>query len=242
MTFVDQPSTRPIKVTGHRGAMALAPENTALSLLTAQRDGADELEIDIRLSADDVAVVVHDATLARICGDPERDSTLRDLAWDDIRAVELPRGQRVLTLAEVLELTSRPLQVEIKEVAAVAALAAELDRRPDDRRRCLVSSFSPASLGEVRSQLPDLPRGLIVKEYSSDVATRLENLEVGWLLSGWRGLDAQLVASLQHDGVSVGAWPVRGPADAARATELGVAAVTADDPGAARRWLNDVGP
>jgi glycerophosphoryl diester phosphodiesterase len=46
---------------------------------------------------------------------------------------------------------------------------------------------------------------------------------------------------LQHDGVSVGAWPVRGPADAARATDLGVAAVTADDPGAARRWLNDVG-
>lgn len=236
----EPPRLSTIKVTGHRGAMALALENSALSLLTAEQHGADELEIDIRLSADDVAVVVHDTSLARICGDPGLDAKLRALDWREIEAVELPDGQRVLNLEQVLDLTTAHLQVEIKESDAVAVVAAELDRRPDDRQRCLIASFSIDILRQVQIHIPDVPRGLIVNRYSHEAADHAHSVRAEWLLSGWHGLDAETVDTLAASGVSVGGWPLRDAADAALATELGVAGITADDPGAARRWLDQV--
>lgn len=52
-------------IIGHRGAAAVAPENTLASFERAMLDGADGIEFDVRLSSDGVPVVVHDATLTR---------------------------------------------------------------------------------------------------------------------------------------------------------------------------------
>src|SRR4030095_1405241 len=52
-------------IIGHRGASAVAPENTLGAFELAVQDGADGIEFDVRLSQDGVPVVIHDATLAR---------------------------------------------------------------------------------------------------------------------------------------------------------------------------------
>ena len=52
-------------IIGHRGASALAPENTLAAFRQAVADGADGIEFDVRLARDGVAVVIHDATLER---------------------------------------------------------------------------------------------------------------------------------------------------------------------------------
>ena len=52
-------------IIGHRGASAIAPENTLAAFKRAIQDGADGIEFDVRLSQDGVPVVIHDATLAR---------------------------------------------------------------------------------------------------------------------------------------------------------------------------------
>lgn len=52
-------------IIGHRGASALAPENTIAAFRRAIDDGADGIEFDVRLARDGVAVVIHDATLER---------------------------------------------------------------------------------------------------------------------------------------------------------------------------------
>ena len=52
-------------IIGHRGASAIAPENTIAAFARAIQDGADGIEFDVRLSRDGVPVVIHDATLAR---------------------------------------------------------------------------------------------------------------------------------------------------------------------------------
>src|SRR5436305_14482245 len=52
-------------IIGHRGAAAVAPENTLVSFARAYRDGADGIEFDVRLARDRVPVVIHDATLRR---------------------------------------------------------------------------------------------------------------------------------------------------------------------------------
>ena len=55
---------RPL-IIAHRGASALAPENTISAFKRALADGADGLEFDVRLTSDAVPVVIHDATLMR---------------------------------------------------------------------------------------------------------------------------------------------------------------------------------
>ncbi|MGI8918285.1 MAG: glycerophosphodiester phosphodiesterase [Pyrinomonadaceae bacterium] len=52
-------------IIGHRGASALAPENTLAAFRQAIADGADGIEFDVRLARDGVVVVIHDATLER---------------------------------------------------------------------------------------------------------------------------------------------------------------------------------
>ena len=52
-------------IIGHRGASALAPENTLASFARAIEDGADGVELDVRLARDGVPVVIHDESLRR---------------------------------------------------------------------------------------------------------------------------------------------------------------------------------
>jgi glycerophosphoryl diester phosphodiesterase len=52
-------------IIGHRGASAVAPENTLVAFKQALSAGADGIELDVRLARDGVPVVIHDATLRR---------------------------------------------------------------------------------------------------------------------------------------------------------------------------------
>ena len=53
----------PFHIIAHRGASAQAPENTLAAFERARESGAFEVELDVMLSADDVLVLFHDATL-----------------------------------------------------------------------------------------------------------------------------------------------------------------------------------
>jgi len=53
------------KIIGHRGAKALAPENTLVSFTTAHSLGAQWVETDVKVSADNVLMLMHDDTLER---------------------------------------------------------------------------------------------------------------------------------------------------------------------------------
>ncbi|MGI9050167.1 MAG: glycerophosphodiester phosphodiesterase, partial [Rubrobacteraceae bacterium] len=53
------------RVVAHRGAAGLEPENTLRSFRRAAREGADAIELDLRVSHDGSLVVMHDPTVAR---------------------------------------------------------------------------------------------------------------------------------------------------------------------------------
>jgi len=106
---------------GHRGASALAPENTLAAFETAIVDGADGLEFDVRLTRDGVPIVLHDAALDRTTSGRGAVAAL-DLA--SIRRLDAGawfgarfRGERVPTLAETLDLARGrcAVNIELKE-------------------------------------------------------------------------------------------------------------------------------
>lgn len=83
----------------HRGYSSAYPENTALAYDKAIAAGADFIETDVRLTRDGQPVCWHDADLSRLTGGPER---IAELDLQALKAVPLPQGQSILTLAEVL--------------------------------------------------------------------------------------------------------------------------------------------
>ena len=84
----------PYAVVGHRGAMAEAPENTLASFRLAEEIGVHEIELDIRLSADGVAIVLHDATLDRTAaeGSGRGLGPVAELPYERIAVVDVGGG------------------------------------------------------------------------------------------------------------------------------------------------------
>lgn len=72
-------------IIAHRGASAVAPENTLAAFRKAIEDGAEGIEFDVRLTSDGEAVVFHDADLKRIAG---RDEKIVDLSFDELQKVD----------------------------------------------------------------------------------------------------------------------------------------------------------
>jgi glycerophosphoryl diester phosphodiesterase len=122
------PISRPL-ILAHRGASAEAPENTLAAFDLALRQGADGIELDVRLSADGVPVVIHDARLERTTSGTGRVDALsaRELrrldagAWFNERRPTLAqagfRGLKIPLLAEALAWTRDhgcPAYVELK--------------------------------------------------------------------------------------------------------------------------------
>nr|MBV6629743.1 hypothetical protein [Oceanococcus sp. HetDA_MAG_MS8] len=94
------------QIIGHRGASAIAPENTRPAFERALADGADGLELDLQLTRDDVVVVFHDHKLAKLGPQTRRmrDYTWPELVWRDAGIWKDARykGTSLMTLEEVL--------------------------------------------------------------------------------------------------------------------------------------------
>jgi glycerophosphoryl diester phosphodiesterase len=167
----------------HRGAGRLAPENTLAAFRLGAAHGYRMFECDVKLSADGVPFLLHDALL-------ERTSSGRgaagDLTWDALSRLDAGSwhsrsyaGEPLASLESVARYCRRNacfLNIEIKPTPgrqeqtgrAVADAAARLWQGAAVPP--LLTSFEPDALQAARAAQPQLPRGLL-----------LDSLCKGWL-------------------------------------------------------------
>jgi len=161
-------------IIGHRGASAVAPENTLASFARAFRDGADGIELDVRLARDGVPVVIHDATVSRTRLRKRRVARMRsdklqqiDIgSWFNQRHRRLARleytRQTIPTLDDVFKmLANQPnkgliVYVELKAGRSrkkndeLAAAVVELVARHQLQRRVVVISFNLRTVATIK--------------------------------------------------------------------------------------------
>lgn len=131
-------------VIGHRGAAGLAPENTLESLRAGKEAGADILEFDVRLTADDIPILCHDPA---IHGYLVRKSALSDLK----------KAGPVVTLSAVLDefFGEILLNLEYKPMEGVEVVYELLRKKYVDHQRewdnVIISSFHVRPLWKLRS-------------------------------------------------------------------------------------------
>ena len=141
------------KIIGHRGAAGLALENSRQAFLAAIKHGVDMIELDVRLTADDKLVIIHDPTTGRVATE---DVKVRDKTLVELRAIKLDNGDMFQTLDEVLGLIGNtPVIIELKDENSVDELLLTLARHPN--APASIASFHAEELRQVRRVLPDIP-------------------------------------------------------------------------------------
>ncbi len=226
------PETRP--VIGHRGASGEFPENTLLAFREALAQGADALELDVRLSRDGVAVAIHDATLDRTT---DGSGPVVERTVEQLRGLDAGRGERIPTLDQILEEFPRtPVILEVKE-ARVAAEAAACLVRHGAAQRVLVGSFEARAL--VPFAGPHFHRSASRRETA--LAWAGSRLGVG-VPGGYEAytvpeqhgslaiVDARFTEAARRRGRPVHVWTVDDPLQARRLRKAGVCGIITNFP------------
>lgn len=238
-------ATRPL-VIAHRGASGDAPENTIAAFELALEQGADGIELDVHLSADEHPVVIHDFTLERTTdgAGPVSEHTVRELkrldagGWRDRRF----RGQRVQTLQEVLERFRDRARFWV-ELKGGSALYPGIEDRVvslleiyDVVDRALVQSFDHEAIARIRATSPEIRVGALVAQAPLDAAL-LRPGAANAICPGAHLLTENVLAEIRGADLECYVWTVNEPAQMDRLVEWGVNGIITDRPGVLRARL-----
>ena len=228
-------------IVGHRGASAHAPENTLLAFRRAIEDGAQLLECDVHLSADGQVVVMHDETIDRTAAadSPLRTGAIGDLTRAELDTVLLDQGERVPSLAELLEMTTVPVFIEVKVAAAAKAVADQLRELPagSPAAASTVISFHADALAEIR-RTTDTPVSYLVTQVGEQELATARELGAAGIGPSIKGLSLRAAEAVHAAGLAVNPWTVNTPEQLAVALACGVDPVTTDDPAWLQRELD----
>lgn len=231
---------RPIVITAHRAVAMLAPENTLAALERSIAAGADFAEIDVQRTRDGELVVVHDADLMRVAGDPRRvvEATFLEIAHlVQFGPPEIPAEERLIaTLDQFLERARGRigLKIELKYYQPDPVLADSVIakvRRWGMEESVVIMSIDLDAVRQVRELAPELPVGYVVAVAAGD----LTRLPVDFLAVS-RGLVTNpFMRSARRRGVEVHVWTLSHPRPMLEAIQRGVDGIITDDPVLARR-------
>jgi glycerophosphoryl diester phosphodiesterase len=147
----------PFARVGHRGASALAPENTLQALELAVELGCDMLEFDVLDLADGTLVLAHSNDLREVSHGAAR-GRVRSRDLDGLRRVapDLPTLDEALAFCAD-RLPGIGLQLDLKRLGTEAATV-EAVRRHGVLDRSWISTFEARSLRRLAELEPELPR------------------------------------------------------------------------------------
>lgn len=221
--FIDKPLS-------HRGLHDVTdgrPENSRAAIRAAISHGYG-IEIDLQLSADDMAMVFHDYALDRLT---DETGPVRQRSAQQLSAVLLSGGREgIPDLVEILDLVAGqvPLLIEFKDqdgrmgtdVGPLEQAAAKI--LSGYMGKFAVMSFNPNSVALLAELLPDVPRGIVTSAYRYDdwplsdaICDHLRDIpdfdRVGasFISHEVNDLDRARVAELKGLGVDILCWTVK---------------------------------
>jgi glycerophosphoryl diester phosphodiesterase len=220
-------------VLGHRGASAVAPENTIAAFAKARELGADGAELDVRRSADGVLMVHHDPQIAGF-------GALGERTFDEIRAARpsIPTFDEALRALRGLvvnaEVKCLPWEIDADRDGSV--MRAAIDALGAHDGSAIVSSFAMDAVDLARAYAPHVVTGWLTHGMEVVAAAKitadhghqwLNPDSVSALAAGAEGVDAA-----HRAGLRVSVWTVDDPDDARALAGAGVDAIISNAPDA----------
>ncbi len=212
-------------IIGHRGASAVAPENTIAAFEAAIEAGADGIEFDVRLSRDGVPVVIHDETLYRTAGVRRR---VADMSADQLSGFDVPS---LAQLFELFKSNDLILYLEMKEVE-VAEKCCRLIEQYRFKDRVIFECFEHSTLRIVKNIDSTLKIAPLFQPPVSFILKRALTAAADEIALHHRLTNKRLVQSAREAGLQVVTWTVDDPSWVKHAQETGIHALITNDPAA----------
>lgn len=246
-------------IIGHRGASAVAPENTMAAFREAIAVGANGIEFDVRLTRDGIPVVIHDSTLQRTGGRPHR---VADLAWSELKTIDvgswfarkknLPPGsfaqETVPSLRELFELFQSNdlvlcLEMKCDSASERAPLAEACCRLIDEfgfKERVIVECFELPALAIINHIDTKIKTAALFEPSISTPSVMFDRSMIAqatavgasYLALHHRLAREGLLHKAKQASLQVAVWTVDDPAWVARAESIGIDALITNDPAA----------
>jgi len=248
MNILLESGARP--VIGHRGNRAHAPENTIESFAQAVSLGADAIEFDVRVTADGIPVVHHDATVNRTT---DGTGEISRMTFDELKELDAGsrftadggktfpyagKGHRIPKFDEVLEaFPSTPVLIEVKTALTATGIRQSIEDHKAEAR-CLVDAMdirairvfadSSIAVGAARNDVARLMSEVLLNRPVTPFAYRALCVPLSW-----NGLPLPVrrfakVAPSQNCRVHV--WTINDASVAKSLWASGVNGIISDDP------------
>jgi len=236
-------------VFAHRGASQYAPENTIAAFDLAVSQGADAIELDVKLSADGKAVVIHDQTVDRTTDGSGRVDHIKLQDLKKLNAqyrFDTYTGERIPTLDEVFESVGKRIfiNVELTNYATrnddLVPVVAEIVKRHQLSKEVLFSSFVPGNLKKIKTLLPGVPVALLASQGILGITSRsalFTQLSPKIIHPYVEDVNQRYMNIERKRGRRVHVWTVNEEIDLRRLIALGVDGFFTDDPVKALRIL-----
>ena len=225
----------------HRGAGKLAPENTLAAFRLGAAQGYRAFECDVKLSADGVPFLLHDATLERTTSGR---GTAGDLPWAALSQLDAGSwhsrafaGEPLPTLQAVAAFVQRnglALNIEIKPTPGQEAITGQVVAEHAARLWAgqaippLLSSFRPDALASAQAAEPGLPRALLLDTLWPGWADRAAALGCVAVVTHHALMDSALCEQLHAAGRRALVYTVNDPVEAQRLLALGIDGLITD--------------
>ncbi len=222
----------------HRGGAAHGDENTLAAFERAVAMGYRYIETDTHATADGVAVVFHDHTLARMAGRPER---IREMRWADLARIRVDGEPVVPRLSEVLgRWPGVRFNIDVKADRAVEPTLVAV-REAGALDRVLLASFSDARTARMRAVVgPEVATSLGTRGAAQlwmasragrgavRLAAQVAAAQVPYRQGPVRVVDERFVRYAHGLGLQVHVWTVDAPDRMNELLDLGVDGIMTD--------------
>lgn len=246
-----EPSKSPI-IVAHRGSSAVAPENTIASFRQAIVDGADAIELDVRLSKDNEVVVSHDRTVNRTTNGK---GLLKDFTQSELKSLNAGRwfhrkysGETIPTLDEVFEvLGSRVgIDIEIKDddrqpmSLKFLERCIELINKHQAANFVLISSFNYMLLKHIKMLQPEIATGILyspLRNFRLSIHHLIEKTNANLFICAKSYLKRSIVSNLREKNIQVGTYTINDEASLNRVMKKGIDFIFSDNPAKISKFL-----
>ncbi len=225
----------------HRGAGKLAPENTLAALRVGASHGYRAFECDVKLSADGLPFLLHDATLQRTTS---AQGTAGTRSWNELSQLDAGSwhsrafaGEPLASLQSIARYCIRngfALNIEIKPTPGqedetgrvVAHSAAAL--WAGEALPPLLSSFEPDALAAAQAEAPELPRALLLDKLRAGWLDEARTLGCVAVVTNHAVLDSAVIDAVHAAGLRAMTYTVNEAAVASRLLALGIDGLITD--------------
>ena len=214
-------------IIGHRGASAVAPENTIAAFQAAIDAGADGIEFDVRLTGDGVPVVIHDETLYRTAGVRGR---VADMSFDQVNQYDVPSVEQLFDLFKSNELI---LHLELKEKQVqLIEQCCRLVESYGLKDRTVFSCFEHSALQTIKNIDSTLKTAALFHSSDAFILERARAIGADGLALHHRLVNARLLEDANRAGLKVAVWTVDDPIWVKHARAMNIHALITNNPSA----------